>query len=132
MKKQRLLLLLVLLGFSFSTFAGNVDITTARKAGQNYYSAKTATDNRANLIDEEFVIQGQSGNSCYIFNFVDGGFVIISAEDTYSPVMGYSLHGKYVADKMPDGLNYLLNSYKAMVDYLRTNPTEASSEISQA
>lgn len=132
MKKQRLLLLLVLLGFSFSTFAGNVDITTARKAGQNYYSAKTATDNRANLIDEEFVIQGQSGNSCYIFNFVDGGFVIISAEDTYSPVMGYSLHGKYVADKMPDGFNYLLNSYKGMVDYLRTNPTEASSEISQA
>ncbi len=45
----------------------------------------------------------------YVCNFKDNGFVIVSGDDRFKEVLGYSLNGEFAADQMPDGLKYWLS-----------------------
>jgi len=51
----------------------------------------------------------------YVFDVQQGGFVIISGEDSMTALVGYSDRGSFDTEHMPDGLRYYLDQYAARV-----------------
>ncbi len=52
----------------------------------------------------------------YAFNYGNNeGFVIVSADDELTPVMGYATNGSFTGENIPEGLNEWLTAYSAYV-----------------
>ncbi|MCK4639255.1 MAG: C10 family peptidase, partial [Bacteroidales bacterium] len=84
-------------------------------------------------IKDSFVKKVNNEVVFYAFDMENGGFVIISAEDAFVPVIGYSYKGFY--PKVADGLtNYgsFIESYIDQISFIRTNNITADQEVSEA
>ena len=108
MRKSLLLILALALGIT-AMQAKPVDAGRAERLGRIFIQhkamfAKTATNDFA-LAHTFFADNGTA--TAYVFNF-DGGFVIVAADDSYSPILGYSNHGQFDYDRAPDGLLFML------------------------
>lgn len=58
-----------------------------------------------------------SDSDYFILNLSDGdGYVIVSGDDRFRDVLGYSSEGGFSFDVMPDGLVYLLSAYSREMD----------------
>ena len=90
------------------TLASTVSVDEARSLATEFLSQKGGT---AIAVSETPVhIAGTATSPLYyVFNSADGGaFVIISAEDTTIPVLGYSLEGGYAAQGIPTSMQWML------------------------
>lgn len=95
-------LLLILLGVS-QLFAAPVDESTARKAGKNF--AQNALASAAKTEEMQLVMTTES---YYVYNFGNSGFVIVSADDRFRPIVGYSNEGPFdVENPSPEAMYYL-------------------------
>ena len=108
MRKNLLFVFAFLLGMT-AMQAKPVDAGKAERLGRNFVQhkamfAKAATD--VFVLAHTFVADNGTATA-YVFNF-DGGFVIVSADDSYSPILGYSDHGQFDYDNAPDGLLFML------------------------
>ena len=116
MKKFRFYTVMVaLLLVSFSAFAGSVDSQRAKSLGEKFVEANFKYNTQLEWVYTTFTNQGRP--SCHVFNAASGGFVIISACDLTSPVLGYSETGSFSTENIPDGLAYFLDGYGQSVDY---------------
>lgn len=93
----------------FSISDADVDFTIADADGRN--RAKS--------------LKGSSSDY-FILNLVDdSGYIIISGDDRFRDVLGYSNESGFSFDTMPDGLAYLLSAYSREMDaakeYWKTN-----------
>lgn len=60
--------------------------------------------------------------SYYVFaNSEDKGFVIVSGDDRFPEIIGYSDEGTFDENELPDGLTYFMKSYQATVDKVLGN-----------
>jgi hypothetical protein len=59
------------------------------------------------------------------------GFIIISAEDAFTPVIGYSYEGRFDMANAPENYKAFLLSYAEQINYARVNQIEPSAEFSQ-
>ncbi len=95
----------------------SVEIETAKRIAQNFMSnnrniSKTAT----NVVVEKFEEQ----NSLYVVNFQEGGWVMLSAENTIVPILAFSYEGIYrVEDEKSPAFCYLIDMYKEQIDIAR-------------
>lgn len=122
-------IVIALLLASASAFAGTVDVTRAKALGAKFVEA-----NFAESTTLEWVCTGvtEKGNpSCYIFNGNPDGFVIVSACDLTSPILGYSETGTFNTENLPDGLSCLLDGYSQSVDFAEENLKKADFVIAQ-
>lgn len=102
MKLKFATLLLILLSFNF-LHASSVDESTARKAGKNF--AQTAMKATPNIEEMQLVMATES---YYVYNFGESGFVIVSADDRFRPIVGYSDQGPFeVENPSPEAMFYL-------------------------
>ena len=127
MMKKTLLLVLSLL--CLSAMGGNVSPERAKALGEKFVGAnfKLASD-----LQWVCTAETAKGNPSYhVFNVLDGGFVIVSACDLTSPILGYSKTGHFNLNRIPDGLQYLLDGYGQSVDFAEERLTKASPEITQ-
>ena len=108
MKKNILLVTALLLGIT-AMQAKPVDVAKAQRLGQNYINHKAQlAKNAAHSLDLAYTFRADNGTATsYVFNF-DGGFVVVSADDTYHPILGYSDHGPFDYNNAPDGLLFML------------------------
>jgi hypothetical protein len=70
----------------------------------------------------------------YIFNSTDStAFVVIAGESTLTPVLAYSLDGKFDMSNIPDGVRFWLDNYAYQVQLIKdgkaTAPSASSSSI---
>ena len=107
--------MVVLLLASFSAFAGNVDTQRAKALGGKFVEANFKHNTQLEWVYTTFTNQGRP--SCHVFNAASGGFVIVSACDLTSPILGYSETGSFNTENIPDGLAYFLDGYGQSVDY---------------
>ena len=130
MKKTRFTgLLAALLLASASVFAGPVDMQRAKALGTQFVEA-----NFKNNTQLEWVYSGttKSGRSSFhVFNGSSGGFVIVSACDLTSPILGYAETGAFHTENLPDGLAYFLDGYGQSVDFAEENLKRADFEIAR-
>ena len=66
----------------------------------------------------------------YIFNNEDGGFVIVSGDDSATPILGYSTEGSIDIDNLPIQLEELLQAYSLEIQYAVENNLQATDSIS--
>ena len=67
--------------------------------------------------------------SFYVFNRSTGGYVIISAESGYHPVLGYSLTESFSFEDLPDGMQWLLDILDGSIIDVRRSGAEGGSGI---
>lgn len=71
-------------------------------------------------------------NAIYLFENETGeGFLVVSADDQTPALLGYSESGK-IAEKMSPTFEWWLNEYTAQIEFLRNNPTMASTPLARA
>ena len=109
MKKLLFLFAAVLCGINVLT-AHPVDMEKAKIVGQKF-----AVANFHNVItnsDLSLVYTGSSlrGETCfYVFNVGSEGFVIVSADDRFRPIVGYSDEGTFATENMSPELSFYLD-----------------------
>ena len=107
MKRRTLLLSFLVLVFVTGLFARKVELADALTVAKNQYARHAAiADVSALGIKETIIEKINNQEAFYAFNFEDGGFVIVSAEDAYVPVIGYSLEGAYKNDRPESSLRW--------------------------
>ena len=112
MKKYFMSLMALVLGIGM-LHANPVDLNKAKMVGQQY--AQTKFENRSADLQLAYTASLEKGGACfYVFNVGTEGFVIVSADDFYRPIIGYSQNGAFDANNINPNLNYMLN---ALVSY---------------
>ncbi len=109
MKKQLLTLFVLLLSLS-ALYANPVDLEKAKAIGQNFVCANFNNDLKSN--DLQLVYTGVSNRDevCfYVFNSGTTGFVIVSADDRFRPIVGYSDEGPFETENMSPELAFYLD-----------------------
>lgn len=125
MKKNILLFAALLLGIT-AMQAKPVDHAKAQRLGQNYIEKKL---NSAIQLDLAYTFRAENGTAtAYVFNF-GNGFVVVSADDSYHPILGYSENGNFSYDNAPDGLLFMLGEVNREIAKCITENIVQSSDI---
>lgn len=108
MRRKLLVILALLLGIT-TLQAKPVDVAKAQRLGLNFVQHKALFAKKAvqdlQLAYTHYAENGMA--TMYVFNF-DGGYVIVAADDSSSPILGYSDQGCFDYQTAPDGLRFML------------------------
>jgi hypothetical protein len=127
MKSTKIILVILLFAVSIEAFSNPVDIETARIVAQNFMSKSR---NTSKMISDVVTKRFEGHNSFYVVNFREGGWVMVSAENSTVPVLAFSFDGTYrTEDEKPDGFLYLIEDYKEQVDVSRKMQSTRRSEV---
>ncbi len=111
-------------------YAGEVQLKDAGQVAKNSYYERMhqfeegIAYNDIKIINS-FVRSEDSKAIYYAFDFANGGYVIISGDDVYTPVIGYSYKGEFSRTNVPDVYASFMQSYADMINYIRANQLEA-------
>lgn len=122
MKKSRLFFACVAFIFAAMVNAEPVGLEAARKLASGVLGGKGLTDVALNAeVSSRMAVSPVESPAFYMFNSEDGkGFVIVSGDDTFPEVVGYSDSGRLSADgAMPDALVAYLEGYSRYVEDVR-------------
>lgn len=109
--RRQFLLFLSLLFVAGVTNAKPVDISRAQKLGQKFVLENFANARENNDLKLVYTGVSSRGEACfYAFNAGNSGFVIISADDCYRPVVGYSDEGVFETENMSPELKWYLDN----------------------
>ena len=136
MKSKTLLLLLIFIAGLTSLQAKNVDIDQARKVAGNFlqkvyvqYSTGKHNEN-ANL--EDPYIFFQDGSPVFFAFNTNPGFIIISGDDVFTPVIGYSSEGRFELEGAPSNYRGFIQNYIDQIRYIRDQCLVANQDIKAA
>jgi len=126
MKKHFLSLLALILGIGMAQ-ANPVSVSQAKLVGQQFVQANFDMSRQAGELTLVYTGTTTRGEACfYVFNVGNEGFVMVSADDVYRPIVGFSDEGTFDAQNINPELNYMLNE---LVSYrngkLTGDPTPA-------
>jgi hypothetical protein len=121
---KKLFIVLLLIGYVFSCFSATVDENRAIKIATSCISA----------FQKSFVFMGiekqiQGESSFYIVKFNPTGFVIVSGDDRFFPVLYYSTESVYDANNIPPGFKMMMESYGEQLNYAIKNYTTSTDEV---
>ena len=109
MKKHILMLLALLLGINFLN-ANPIDMERAKAVGQKFACAKFNKELKSNDLSWVYTGTSHRGETCfYVFNTGEQGFVIVSADDRFRPIVGYSDEGLFETEDMSPDLAFYLD-----------------------
>ena len=75
-------------------------------------------------------VEMDAGNTIYyIINFEGGGFVIVSGNLSFHPILGYDTKGSFENENMPPNVGFWMEQYAKQIKYLYENNIPASTEI---
>lgn len=127
---KKLSITFLLLAFSFGLFAESVSLESAKNVAVNVYKhfAEKTTD--YSISDVAEYKSGQI-STFYIFVFKSGGFVIVSADDAVTPVLGYSLTDPFDKNNLPVNAQSWYNSYNTQIKLIIDNKLDNSVTIKE-
>lgn len=134
MKFKYLLIALFAFCLILNIHAAEVTIEKASLTARNAYFEKSdlyynslAYSNV--VIQESFAKPNDNSPDYYVFTFSKGGFVIIAAEDGLSPVIGYSITGKYEDEDQPDSYRNFIQTYSDAVHFIREQQIAQTQDV---
>lgn len=123
------LLLTAVLGTILSVTTYSAPITPAQAL-----SRITTSSNHTRSIDSKVADYSlastpeQTAQSWYAFNCVQGGWIILSADDEAMPLLGYSDTGSFDYEKIPDAMKWWLSQYADEIKSLRNGSISLDSD----
>lgn len=116
--------------------AKQINLSEAEKVARNFiYIASNKYDKTCSFDDirlsEPYTYIVGENIIFYAFQ-MNPGFIIISAEDAYTPVLGYSFEGKFNFDDAPANYKGFILNYAEQILYVRNNQMEPPVEIASA
>lgn len=136
MKKQLLTLLALLI--AISSFSNPINEATAKRYAENFWKENRIMGVRNGKVfkkkaeEARFVnIATRGGYSeFYIFNNEIGkGFVIVSADNCVTPILGYSYDNNFVVENMPDNVKGWMDHYAEQISLAVSERVVATDEI---
>jgi hypothetical protein len=122
----KLVLLLVLLMSAFGMNANPIDMRTAQEVAVKFMNANAKTSLRGTddlqLVTTYNTSRGDA--AFYVFN-TSNGFVIVSADDCATPILGYSDEGPFDVEDIPIQLQDYLQDFVSQIQYGIENHLEA-------
>ena len=90
--------------------ANPVDVNKAKSLGQKFVGAHFEMSHRDLDMTLAYTAYADRGEACfYVFNVGEEGFIILSADDFYRPIIGYSENGKFDVNNIPPALQDYLD-----------------------
>ncbi len=126
--KHKLSLLLIIFVFGTTlSFATNIPIDIANQVAKNYFSEKSGIKQTNISFAEEITISENGINLYYIFNLErENGFIIISADDAFVPIIAYSLTNTFKLEGQPENISNWMQQYTEQIMYVKNNNLKAS------
>jgi hypothetical protein len=109
---KKLVFIIIALFFILNLFSEQMSLGTVQTVAQNWYSNIYETEN--NEISNYTIETSKGLQTAFIFNFVDGGFVITSASNDAEPILAYNDIGGITSDRSPS-LEWLINCYNDQI-----------------
>ena len=129
---KKILPLLFITVLSMNLFAARVSRDEAATVAKNYYFQQYNLFNAeikydaVNFLD---VIEEKRNGETLLYVFtLENGYVIVSADDAMTPVIGYSWESKYPVEKEAH-FEWFINEYINNIEYLQDNAIEADFDI---
>jgi hypothetical protein len=114
----------------FNVTATEVTSGKAALVAKNIYFEKANLYHNPVSIDDVVITESfVKGSDFFVFTFTSGGFVIVSAEDAVSPVIGYSITGYYKDSDQPDSYRNFIQTYSDAIQFIRDNNIQQSAEV---
>ena len=129
MRKHLLFAFALLLGIT-TLQAKPVDVATAQRLGKSFVQHKALfAKNALQDLELAYTLRAENGMvTAFVFNF-NGGFVIVAADDTSSPILGYSDCGNFNYETAPDGLRFMLDEISRGIATVAIQRHSASTDI---
>ena len=109
MKRYALLMLVLLCGASLLQ-ARQVDAVKAKAVGQQFVRANFNNELKSNELQLVYTGLSNRNEACfYAFNVGQEGFVIVSADDRFRPIVGYSDEGPFATENPSPELMFYLD-----------------------
>ncbi|MBD5370847.1 MAG: leucine-rich repeat protein [Bacteroides sp.] len=107
---RRLALATLLLGSTLTSLADRISREEAQVIAAEFMSARTGRSTDQIRLHAAAGTDASAQELYYVFNVDDNkGFVIISAESSATPVLGYSFEGAYAAQRVPDAMRWVMD-----------------------
>ncbi|MGC8864824.1 MAG: C10 family peptidase [Bacteroidales bacterium] len=127
MRKLKLLMLALFSFMALHMMGAFIPEQRAQQAALNLYAMQAG---KLGQVAQVHTLKSNDEVVMYVFNFVGGGFAIISADDSFYPIIGYNLKGSYDPSRpQPEGFKGMMADYRDQILYLRQNAVEATEEI---
>lgn len=143
--KKLIFLILIELLFISTAYCSLVDTTTAKTVATNFFLSRASQSSQARVrslvtkqIDlelayQEFDYANNQTNTepyYYIYNVTgENGFVIVTADDDVTPILGYAFEGKFDIDNQPPAFVEWMENYKNQIKYIKINKLIGVSNI---
>lgn len=109
MKKYLMSLLALALGIGMVQ-ANPVNVSHAKYVGQQFVQANFEQSRQSQDLTLVYTGTSTRGEACfYVFNVGNEGFVMVSADDFYRPIIGYSDERAFDAENINPELGYMLD-----------------------
>lgn len=132
MKKIILLLTMTItLAFFNIINAQVIQVEEAQEIAQKAYAEISNVSAKAVSFNDDFYVKNINEQPVtYIFNSIDGGFVIVSAEERTIPILAYSDNGNIATDESEweENFAFWMQTYFDQIEYIRENDLPASVE----
>ncbi|MBN1112713.1 MAG: C10 family peptidase, partial [Bacteroidales bacterium] len=90
--------------------ANPVSKQEAKTIATNFFKSNAPKTRSINRITKTIIEKHNDNNSFYIYGFEKGGFVIVSADDDASPILGYSFTSN-ISDNLNPSIKYLFEQF---------------------
>ena len=132
---KRLIVLLPFLVFSLFVFSQEVSKEEAMHIGERFYKHKAMAFSIGKsdiVVNSEYLIKSLSGKeSIYVFNYSDGGFVLVSADRRAAPVLAYSFESEFDIDNIAPATQLWIDKYLEQYDLIVENDVVADERMVQ-
>ena len=115
-------------GFIGRAYADNVPVDSVRVVATNAFSYFSGISPSETVIRDITPITKNDTVVMYICNF-EKGFIIVSADNTAYPVLGFSDEGIFSLNDAPPAVELITNGYKEEILHAKRTRTTASEEI---
>lgn len=128
--KNKITFLVLLLSLMVVAKANPVDVTLAREAGFKFLNANQKMNvKNVDALRLVKTYRCETGEAAfYVFN-TSTGFVIVSAENCITPILGYSYEGTFDPDNVPVQMQDYLNGFLQHIEYNMANHLVADDVI---
>ncbi len=132
---MRKIITFCLLAISSISYSKPLSQSTAQSVAYNYYKNVgkiLSSDDLSLAYTASNNINGAQIADFYVFNVVSSaGFIIVSADDIITPILGFSTESAFNTNNIPPDLSFWLKGYQNSIARGIGNGTNATAEISE-